>query len=48
MEHNIELEISFYCYCSICKDQYHDFSNSSEPNTATLELVDTKMGEENL
>jgi hypothetical protein len=46
MNEQIELEISFYCDCSICKGQYHDFEYSHEA-TACLDSIEAGIDEKN-
>ena len=45
---HIELEISFFCDCSICKGHYHDFEHSNDSTTACLDSVDIGIDEKNL
>jgi len=45
MDENIEIEISFYCDCIICKGHYHDLTNFYKSNTINLEQVNIRIDE---
>jgi hypothetical protein len=47
MSEQVELEISFYCDCSICKGHFHDFEYSHEP-TACLDSIEAVIKVKNL
>ena len=47
MSEQVELEISFYCNCSICKGHFHDFEYSHEP-TECLDSIEAETDEKNL
>jgi hypothetical protein len=47
MSEQVELEISFYCNCSICKGHFHDFEHSQEP-TECLDCIEAETDEKNL
>jgi hypothetical protein len=45
---NIEIEVSFYSDCIICKGHYHDFTSLFESNAINLENGDFRINEMNV